>query len=143
MPHGPRAAAPTLQDLEQRRNPMKDLRSTITAIFVVLGATAGTGCFVEIGDDPDVDRPGSYTTDAELTCDKFDSYLLSCSWFCVATTWDCTAWYNSQALSVQLLLDDCADCLYDYSDSCAECYTEYNERCSDVLADYLGQAWCG
>jgi len=123
---------------------MKDLRTIITAIFLVFGVTAGTGCILELDDDPYVGGgSGPYATDADVTCERFDAYLLSCSWFCVQTTWDCPVWYESLTLSAQLLLDDCADCLYDYSDSCTECYTDTNERCSDLLADYLGQEWCG
>lgn len=103
---------------------------------MALASLGVSGCLlfeVEVDDTP---VTHIVTEDACVTCDRFDDYLASCDPTCAAD-WDCTYYYDGLDYDTQILLDDCADCLFAERGVCNDCVVGA-AYCTDLLTTYLG-----
>ena len=103
---------------------MSRMRNFIIVATLAIAAVALSGCIITTDDDADV------------TCDRFDSYMSACYPTCY-TGWDCEYNYESLDLSSEQLMDDCADCLYSQIGTCNDCVVG-SSYCFDLLTSYLG-----
>lgn len=104
---------------------------------LALASLGISGCLlfeVEVDDPPPVTH--TVSDDACVTCDRYDEYLASCDPTC-APDFDCVYFYDDLDYDTQILLDDCADCLFAERDICNDCVVGA-AYCSDLLETYLG-----
>ena len=99
--------------------------TTFIISLVILVMLCSSGCLVY-----------TESENATVTCYRFDRFLGRCYPTCAAE-WDCEYWYDSLDYDSQILLDDCADCLYVNRGRCADCVVG-GDYCLDILGDYLG-----